>query len=222
MQIMPLFVGCLLISALICMAQILGNTMLLLICLFGYLAFNIWACDKGNVFPVLLYFLPWSPLLKLYSGGISFFTIALLLSCTVSLIRNKMSLQIYPAVLAALLMALTLAAKAIQGNSISNDYLFFLIMLFLFPCVMQRNKEDISFYQITVFFACGIIAAALAAQQIAAFPNISQYITVDSYLTITRLSGFYGDPNFYSAHISACLAGIQLLLCYERNRNKQI
>ena len=39
---------------------------------------------------------------------------------------------------------------------------------------------------------------------------------------MTRLSGFYGDPNFYSAHISACLAGIQLLLCYEKGRRSQI
>ena len=56
-------------------------------------------------------------------------------------------------------------------------------MLFLFPCVMQGSTENISFYRITIFFACGIVSAALTAQQIATFPNISQFITVDSYLT---------------------------------------
>jgi O-antigen ligase len=133
-----------------------------------------------------------------------------------------MSLRLYQIILAALLMALTLVTKAIQHNPIGNDYLCFLIMLLLFPCVMQGSTENISFYRITIFFACGIVSAALTAQQIATFPNISQFITVNSYLTVTRLSGFYGDPNFYSAHISACLAGIQLLLCYEKGRRNQI
>lgn len=125
-------------------------------------------------------------------------------------------------ILAALLMALTLVTKAIQHNPIGNDYLCFLIMLLLFPCVMRRCEGDVSFYRITIFFACGIITAALTAQQIATFPNISQFIKVDSYLTVTRLSGFYGDPNFYSAHIAACLAGTQLLLCHEKSRRRQI
>lgn len=106
------------------------------------------------------------------------------------------------------------------------DYLLISVslygMLLLFPCVMRRCEGDVSFYRITIFFACGIITAALTAQQIATFPNISQFIKVDSYLTVTRLSGFYGDPNFYSAHIAACLAGTQLLLCHEKSRRRQI
>lgn len=219
---LPVLGGCLLLSAAVCVAQVLGNSVILLLCLLGYLVFTVWACNKGIVFPVLLYFLPWSPLLKMYNGGISFFTIALLLCCMVSLLQNKMSLRLYQIILAALLMALTLVTKAIQHNPIGNDYLCFLIMLLLFPCVMQGSIENISFYRITIFFACGIVSAALTAQQIATFPNISQFITVNSYLTVTRLSGFYGDPNFYSAHISACLAGIQLLLCYEKGRRNQL
>lgn len=219
---LPVLGGCLLLSAAVCAAQILGNLAFLLLCLLVYLVFTIWACNKGVVFPVLLYFLPWSPLFKMYNGGISFFTIVLLLCCTVSLLQNKMSLRLYQVILAALLMALTLVTKAIQHNPIGNDYLCFLIMLLLFPCVMRRCEGDVSFYQITIFFACGIITAALTAQQIATFPNISQFIKVDSYLTVTRLSGFYGDPNFYSAHIAACFAGTQLLLCHEKGRRRQI
>lgn len=87
---------------------------------------------------------------------------------------------------------------------------------------VEVGFEVKSFYRITIFFACGIITAALTAQQIATLPNISQFIKVDSYLTVTRLSGFYGDPNFYSAHIAACLAGTQLLLCHEKSRRRQI
>lgn len=73
-----------------------------------------------------------------------------------------------------------------------------------------------------MFFSLGIIAAALSAQQVAGYPNISQYITVDSYLTITRLSGYYNDPNFYSAHITACLAGVMLLLSREKKSSHRL
>ena len=43
-----------------------------------------------------------------------------------------------------------------------------------------------------------------------------------SYLSITRRSGFYGDPNFYAAHITACMAGVQLLLSREEKRGHQL
>ena len=115
---LPVLGGCLLLSAAVCVAQVLGNSVILLLCLLGYLVFTAWACNKGIVFPVLLYFLPWSPLLKMYNGGISFFTIALLLCCVVSLLQNKMSLRLYQIILAALLMVLTLVTKAIQHNPI--------------------------------------------------------------------------------------------------------
>ena len=100
---LPVLGGCLLLSAAVCAAQILGNLAFLLLCLLGYLVFTIWACNKGVAFPVLLYFLPWSPLFKMYNGGISFFTIVLLLCCMVSLLQNKMSLRLYQVILAALL-----------------------------------------------------------------------------------------------------------------------
>ena len=96
------------------------------------------------------------------------------------------------------------------------------MMLLLFPCVAKGLSGAVSFSRLTLFFACGIIMAALSARQIAAYPNISQYIKVDSYLKITRLSGYYRDPNFYCAHITACLAGVQLLMSRERRRGRQI
>lgn len=73
-----------------------------------------------------------------------------------------------------------------------------------------------------MFFACGIFSAAILARLVAHYPNISRYIIVESYLTVTRLSGFYGDPNFYSAHVAACLAGVLVLLSRETEKRRQI
>lgn len=217
-----MLLGCLLIAAAICYAQIRGSIIILSGCLLAFLLFAVLSCDNGLAFPVLLFFLPWSPLLKLYNGGISLFTIALLLVCVVLFLKNRMSFRLYQIVLTAVIMALTLTAKVLQGNSVENSYLCFLAMLLLFPSVVNDDNGRLSFFGITAFFACGIISAALSAQQVAGYANISQYIRVDSYLKITRLSGYYGDPNFYSAHITACLAGVQLLLIREESRGRRL
>lgn len=217
-----ILLGCLVISGAICYAHILGNTIVLALCLLVFLAYNVFACFKSTIFPVLLYFLPWSPLLKIDINGFSFFTFALLFACLFYFIKGKLSLSIYQIVLTAIIVALTLVAKTIQENSISNSYFVFIIMLLLFPCVTNWAENRLSFYDMTLFFSLGIIAAALSAQQVAGFSNISQYIKVDSYLTITRLSGYYPDPNFYSAHITACLAGVMLLLTREKKGTHRI
>ncbi|MCI5575763.1 MAG: hypothetical protein SPJ77_04830 [Eubacteriales bacterium] len=214
--------GCAIIAAAVCVAQISGSTILIALCLLAFLLFHIWSCIRDMSLSVLLFFLPWSPLLKLYKGGISFFTIALLLSCAIYFVKNRFSFDTYQIIIPALIAALTLVAKAIGNNSIDKSYMFFLIMLVLFPCVIKNNKGVFDFWNLTLFFALGIISAALSAQQVAGYQNISQYIKVDSYLRITRLSGYYGDPNFYSAHITACLAGVQLILMRERNRLRQV
>ena len=214
--------GCVMLSALLCVGQIRAATGLIAATLFAFLLFLLWASSENNVFAVLLYFLPWSPLLKLYYGGFSFFTVGLLLTCGISFLRDKGRIRVYQVVLTCVVMALTLVGKAVQGNRLAFSYAFFLAMLLLFPCVTKGSDQRLDLWLLTAFFACGIITAALSAQQIARYPNISRFIKVDSYLTITRLSGYYGDPNFYSAHITACLAGIQILLSRERQRLRQL
>ena len=159
--------------------------------------------------------------MKVSYDGISFFTVALLAACIISFTQNWRIINTYHMIAAIFLAILTMAEKIYQGNPIQPDYLAFLIMLLFFPCIMEK-KEHASFREMTLFFAVGIISAALIARQVVNFPNISRYIRVDSYLSITRSAGFYGDPNFYSAHITACLAGILILLSKETRRLHQM
>lgn len=221
-RVFPALGMCLCVAALICGAQILGNTAITLLCLLIYLAVMVWASYRSYAFPVLLFFLPWSPLLKIAAGMVSFFTIALLLCVAVSFVQSRFSIRQYQFVLTALIVLTTLLGKAVHDNPVGNDYLVFGAMLLLFPCAAREQATRIPFYETTVFFACGIISAALAAGQLANNANISQYITIESYQTITRLSGFYGDPNFYAAQISACLAGVQLLMCFNKDSKRKI
>lgn len=216
-----LLLGSLLLSAALCVGQIMGSRLLIAAVLLAILGMMAAACKREQVFPLLLFFLPWSPLMKLQSGGISWFTIALLLCCVIAFAGNGFRLRLYQLLLPAGLVILTMTAKAVQGNGLENSYLFFMAMLVLYPGLAGRLERS-SFWDLTVFFAAGIISAALWAQLTAGYGNISRYITVHSYQNITRLSGFYGDPNFYSAHVTACLAGIQLLLCRQRQRLRQL
>lgn len=214
--------GCLLACLLLVLAQTVGNGFLLLLVLIGCLLLAALACRQGLAIPVLLFFLPWSPLMKLAPGRISFYTIGLLICCALALAQDGMRLTVRQVVLAASLMALTLTAKILQTGSITNDYLMFVFMLLLFPCVARSCRRATSFRCATMFFAGGIFSAAILARLVAHYPNISRYIIVESYLTVTRLSGFYGDPNFYSAHVTACLAGVLVLLSRETEKRRQI
>lgn len=214
--------GCLLACLLLVLAQTVGNGFLLLLVLIGCLLLAALACRQGLAIPVLLFFLPWSPLMKLAPGRISFYTIGLLICCALALAQDGMRLTVRQVVLAASLMALTLTAKILQTGSITNDYLMFVFMLLLFPCIARSCPRATSFRCATMFFAGGIFSAAILARLVAHYPNISRYIIVESYLTVTRLSGFYGDPNFYSAHVTACLAGVLVLLSREAEKRRQI
>ena len=214
--------GCLLACLLLVLAQTVGNGFLLLLVLIGCLLLAVLACRQGLAIPVLLFFLPWSPLMKLAPGRISFYTIGLLICCALALAQAGMRLTVRQVVLAASLMALTLTAKILQTGSITNDYLMFVFMLLLFPCIARSCPRATSFRCATMFFAGGIFSAAILARLVAHYPNISRYIIVESYLTVTRLSGFYGDPNFYSAHVTACLAGVLVLLSRETEKRRQI
>ena len=216
-----MLLGCMVISAFLCYGQIRNSKALLAVCLLAFLGFVVLSCGRNAVFAVLLYFLPWSPLLRLDNKSVSFFTIALLAVCLVYCLKDHLSFNTYQSVLAFFWVLLTLAAKLWQGNPIRNNYLFFVCMLFLLPGVVEKSSA-VSFKEATLFFTAGVIMAALIAQQTAGLPNISKYINVHSYLSITRRSGFYGDPNFYAAHIMACLAGVQLLLSREEKRGNQL
>lgn len=188
----------------------------MLLCLLSFLAAVVKASFEDRDFEVFLFFLPWSPLLKQHVSEISFFTIALVIVLVLALVRRRFSVQRYQILIPALLLITTLLAKMIQGFALDRSYFLFFAMLMLFPCVVTKDlgrKE--SFPAASLFFAVGIISAALSAQAVAGYVNIAQFIAVNSWARVTRLAGYYGDPNFYSAQIDACIACLLLLLAKE-------
>ena len=220
MRINRLYLGLsIVLVLLLCAAQITGSAMLILPCLAAFLVLIGWSCSDNYTLPMLLFFLPWSSILRTTPTGYSFFTFGLVLVCAISIIKKWFKIKKYPIVAGIILLFLTLLSKLMDGNSLSFDYVAFMMLIVLFPVVKgEWTIKKYDFYQIVVYFSLGVIIAALCALTLGIFPNITKYIRVDSYLTITRRCGFYGDPNFYTAQITAALSGCLILMLKEQKR----
>lgn len=204
------------IALLLCAMQIRGSTMLILMCLAVFLALIGWCCTQNFTLPILLFFLPWSPLLRTSPNNFSFYTFGVVLVCAISVFKNWSRFKRYHIAVGVLLLFLTLLSKLLDGSSLSFDYIAFMMLIVLFPVVKEEQvSSQYDYFQVIAFFSAGVIVAALCAQRFAAYPNIAKYIRVDSYLTITRMCGFYGDPNFYTAQITAALSGCLVMILKE-------
>ena len=195
-------------------AQTLGNTLVLLPCLACFLALMLWAAIQNIALPVILFFLPFAPLLKMRPGTVSFFTIALLMVYAVYTIIGSRRVWIFHLVPALVLIVLTAIVKTVNNYSMDNAYIMFAVTLLLVPFLSRELNGGYDFYWLTLFFVLGIGLAALTAQYLAQFPTIAQYITIDTLSGVRRWSGYYGDPNFYSTHITAALSGVLVLLLH--------
>ena len=214
--------GSLLVAVWLLVAQVMGNTILLIPCLVCFMALVLLASVNKMLIPVLMFFLPWAPLIKITPGTTSVYTVALLLAlmiCVVLWGRNINAVHIVPALL---LMASALIIKLAYGYSINNDFIVFSVFLFALPFLSGENGGEYGFYELTVFFSLGIVLAALSAQQLNMFPTISRFIEVITLHDQIRLSGYYGDPNFYSAHITTAMAGIMILVLKEKQLKKRL
>ena len=193
-------------------AQVLGSILVLIPCLVCFLVLAVWAAIQNMAMPVILFFLPFAPLLKMRPGTISFFTIALLMVYAVYAVTGSRRVWIHHLVPALALISMTLVVKALYGHSIDNSYILFAITLMLVPFLTREMEGRYDFYWLTLFFILGISMAAITAQYLVVFPSITRYIVINTSLGMVRWSGYYGDPNFYTTHITTALSGVLILL----------
>lgn len=203
------------------LAQTLGSVVLLLPCLVCFLALAAWAALQNVALPVLLFFLPFSPLLKLMPGTMSIYTIALLMVYAIYAARGSRHVRITHLVPAIAIIALTITVKILSGLSVNNVYVFFAISLLLVPFLSVEMVEKYDTYWLVVFFSIGVIVSAITASFLATFPAIARYINVVNEMGIYRQSGYFSDPNYYAAHINAALAGVLVLLLNKVDKIKR-
>lgn len=201
-------------------AQILNVTVLILPCLACFLLLVGWAAIKDAAMPALLFFLPFSPLLKIRPGTISFFTLALLLVYGIYTVTGSRHVKVLHLIPALLLVVMTLIVKTAYGHEMEKAYMLFAVTLMLIPFITRELDKGYDFYWLTVCFTLGICLAAITAQYLTVFPTISRYIDINTTLGFTRRSGYMGDPNFYSGHVTAALSGALVLLLNDNRRKK--
>lgn len=214
---------CIALALMLCVAQIVGNSVLIYACLGIYMLFLAWNCCTDFTLPILLFFLPLSQIMRTDPESFTFYTFGLVMVCGISILKKQLSLKFYQMKAGLILLFLTLLSRLLDGSGISYDYIAFMMMLFLFPVVKEeRGKDKYDFFQVVLFFSLGIIVASLCAQAFAGMPNIRKFIRVDSYLTIVRRCGFYGDPNFYTAQILAAMGGVLSLLLQKMKKSRTV
>ena len=211
-----------LVAAFVALMQVLSNEVGLIIALGLFILLAVIASAYNMTVPILAFFLPWAPLIKIRPGTISMYTVVLLAALLILFLRNIKHFPVLHFFPAVLLFALTVSVKTVTNEPIDKGFIIFFCCLMLFPLVASEKEKKYDFYALVLFFALGIITSALSAKQLMVFPTISRYIVIHSYQSITRLSGYYGDPNFYSAHITAAIAGMLVLMFNERKASRRI
>lgn len=207
-----ILIACIVLSVWLLIAQAYGSSVLLLPCLVSFLALMAWSAIQGMVMPVLLFFLPFSPLLKISQGSISFYTIGLMCVYLIYLVLGSKNIDIRHFIPAFCLVALTMVVKVFNGSSFENSYFLFIATLLVLPFLKREIDDKYDLYELTFYFVFGIVLAATTSRFLISNANITEFIATFDIHGSIRYAGFYGDPNFYSAHITAALSGVLLLL----------
>lgn len=204
--------------AIITITQCLGINVLIWAAMCIYLLTMLTAKDD-DLIPFLLFFLPWSPILKITPTSISFASIATILILFKYILIKKPYIDTRLMVLFLWIFVFSFVVKIAQGYDLTLNYLMLMFMFFAFPFLFGCVKEKTNYVKCVRFFALGIISAAVTSEIFSTNPFLIRYIKIFSQeaIGVTRLCGFYGDPNFYSAQIVAAFGGLLVVLsCKEK------
>lgn len=213
---------CCVISVMLCFAQILGYTLGVFLVFVIFVIFVLFYSLRNLAVPILLFFLPWSSLIKFAPGQLSVYTIVFFLVSIMAFLKNYSRAQFNYFIFPMLILAITGVSKIAGGYYIDNGYILFIVFLFFFPMLTYETEGSYDYYIITIFFVFGIITSSLLAKEFSTYPTISRFIDVFSWkeMGLVRHSGFYQDSNFYSAHIAPALTAVLLLLLKNHSKKR--
>lgn len=174
---------------------------------------------RQALLPIMLFYLPWSPIMKFNQGDFTFYTIIVIVYFLVLLFKKESNdgkgiLNLENMLIVCSLFAYTMIIKLFLENNFSLSYLMFIFMLIFIPTYLIRYHDKISFEFCIISFSLGIITAGFASKILMKYPHMLQYIDVYEWkkMGLTRLSGFYGDANFYSSHILVAICGLLIIV----------
>ncbi|MFC7685274.1 hypothetical protein [Ureibacillus sp. GCM10028918] len=175
-------------------------------------------CPISLFLPIMLFYLPWSPVMKMNAGNYTFYTIGIVLFFLLLIIKKEIASKgiftLSNLILGIFFIAYTSTIKLTLGYNFSFDYFMFVLLLILIPVYLYNFHNTILFETCILFFSIGIITSGFFSKLLVKFPHMLVYIDVYKWekVGLTRLSGFYGDANFYSAHILVAVSGLLLIV----------
>ncbi len=183
--------------------------------------------SKRLFLPLMLFYLPWSPIMKIAPNSYTFYTIILpfyFILFLLGLINDKSIRISYKTVFITVTIAIwTLCSKLIQSHSVQPNYFTFIGLIAYIPIYIDNYKREISFETCIIFLTAGIITACIASEKLMTIPHMSEYI-VSLYLNygkVTRASSFYKDPNYYATQILVGIGGQLILTLYNRLKKQK-
>lgn len=193
-------------------AHISGNSMILFLCNILFCAIILLSKKKFFI-PLMLFYLPWNPVLKVQPNGYTFYTLIVpLLFIYLILYKKKINLQVVLLTLA--LVILTIVGKMLNQYNFNFSYIYIMMMFLFIPYYYYHYNDELSFQECIYYLTFGIITACISSQILMKYPHMLNYIVIDRVIQtgLTRLNGFYGDANFYSAQILVAITGILILI----------
>lgn len=185
----------------------------LILCIFITLYYR-----KTKLLAIILFYLPWSPIMKLSQNSFSFHTLIVPFFFVYSIIFKehkfeKLKFSILDVIIIISLIIFTLMAILINQSTLSKDYMIFILMLIFTVLYLKTYKNKINFEQCILFLTIGVITASIASNILMEIPHMKSYINVYEWKQeeLIRLSGFYSDSNFYTVHIIISIAGLLII-----------
>jgi hypothetical protein len=166
--------------------------------------------------PLMIFYLPWSSLLRTHPETSSFHSYALLLFLVMVLIRwlkNKGDLRTSYMALSILFIAYTLMVKFFNQLTLNPQYIFFIAMVVFVPIYLETVGEKLRFDTALLFLALGNISACIASTVFLNNPGINRFMDLSEEMMVgLRLSAFYTDPNYFSAQMLVAITGWMIIV----------
>lgn len=216
----PLLLLVLLNVVLLSLGHALNNRVLLLFALVLFAVLAVFS-PKADFLPILLFYQPWSPVLKLTPNTFTMASLVIPVVLIMIMLEKDQRKLKYNIGLALLFTAYTLLVKLLNGLSLQTPYIFFIIMMFFVPVYLKKYKSEISFEKCTLFLTAGTLSSCISAQILLDYPHMQEYIDViyAENTGLTRISGFIGDPNQYSSLILVTIAALLIVLSKSRKKS---
>ena len=169
---------------------------------------------KKNLVNMMLFYLPFSPILKIHPNSFTFFSVSLIIVALIFWYNGRFKFDRYSLIIGIGIVVSTLIGKLIVNNPISLNYLLFIILILFIPNFILKYRKYISFEKNTYYLAIGIILACSISFLLKNNVRMQDYIYIYQWTQkdLTRFSGFYGDANYYSSQILISITSLLILL----------